>query len=70
MTMPSIDNMRRLADYFKVTVEAIYVGPKNRVEYGKAFVDAFLKTYGNVPLSRFLGDEKKGGDTDAGDFKG
>lgn len=66
-TMPSIDNMRRLADYFQVTVEAISVGPKNRVECGKAFVDAFLKTYGNTPLSGFLGNEKEGGDTDAGD---
>ena len=69
VTMPSIDNMRRLADYFGVPVESISGVPKNRAERGKAFVDAFLAVYGNTPLSSFLGDEQEGGDTDAGDFK-
>lgn len=69
-TKPSIDHMKLLADYFGVSVEAISVGskstiePKITIERGKAFVDAFLMTHGNVPLSSFLDNNKTGGEHD------
>lgn len=70
-TKPSIEHMKLLADHLDVSVESISNGstptikPKGAIERGKAFVDAFLMTHGDVPLSSFLDNDKMGGEQGA-----
>jgi transcriptional regulator with XRE-family HTH domain len=63
-SMPSIEHMKCLADYFGVPVETISSGSKNTLERGKAFADAFLMTHGNIPLSSLTDYDEAGGKQD------